>query len=1109
MMYRIAITGLLALALLAPASLSAQPKDAPKPGEEGYSPTISGSEEVKEAPKPKVTKGKRKKPRISAEDLYRVKPTQSEAKLQAAIESLYSIIDYAPDDYPEKAGYLARLANLYWEKAESYFMKAYSPELDKEISDAIDSGDPDLRKTAEAKRQRLLDLQIEWRQKAIKIFQEIEAKFPDYGRLDMVLFFLGNFLTQMDEPDKGYEYYVKLITRFPDSDYLPDTLVNIGDYYFEQNDYMTASEFFSRVETFTEHRIFGYAIYKKAWCHYNMAEYQEAFTGFVKVIQYSLDLEKSGKKARIGLKNEAQKDLVLAYSQVGKEGQAIPFFKQLAPEIYLVLSAQLAQLYLDQGEPKKSIKMYKNIIGETISQDPDSPNLLTYQRAIVEASDKTANKLETRKEVKRLVELYSKYKERNSTIIDKERPRIEDMLQRMAITYHLEAQKLGERKTMLLAQETYDHYLNLFPDADGRYNMTMNLAILHYQLEDYENAVKRYEEVIAMDPKGKHAEEAAFTSLLGYYKLIDVKGSALKEEDSADIEDQAEKEIPPLYANMVRACDRYVSMKPEDEEQVVQAKFAAAKIYYDFNHYSECAKRFTEIIERWPEHENSPDSAKMLLSTFMMMRDIRNLNLWAEKLYAVPALAQGELLVIINKIRDRAQFNRCFEYEFDKQYERAAGCFLDYAKNFSTSNLVDKAYYNAALNYQRAKKYLLALQANAGLYSCCAKTSDLGPRALYLIADTFRMAGVYEQAAVNFEKYVKSHSRSPKNKEALVYASKFRRSLGQFKKAVADYKLYIRRFPKDPKVPAVYFDMGMLLKKQKKHKPAIVHFQNYLKKYRNRGGVNLLLAAYQEIGDSYIKTRQRERGKKMFQEVIDTFKALPSEEKKTIDAKGLSAIAWAFFNLGDEAYKEAVRIKLTRKKLKENTEKKIAGILRAQEYYLTVLALKHPYWTTAALARIGSAWQRFATEFENSPLPPGLTIDEKEFYKLQLTEEAGKFRKQASDAYKRCLEEAVKSRVFNEFTEKAEKELSLLEFQFRGMKEYRTRPTYYTRRENPPGFRQRPVELQSKRVDEDAAPAPPEEPPPADPAAPPADPAAPPADPAAPPAEPVAAGGAK
>ncbi|MBM4370700.1 MAG: tetratricopeptide repeat protein [Deltaproteobacteria bacterium] len=1074
MIKRATIHGLLALALLGPGPLAAQP--APEGGEkeDGYTPRITGPSEVPETPREVVETGKPKKPRISAEDLYRVRPTQSEAKLQAAIESLYSIIDYSPDDDPEKPGYLARLANLYWEKAESYFMKAYSPEMDQEITAAIDSGDPEQRAAAEARRQRQLDLQVEWRQKAIKIFQEIEAKYADYPKLDMVLFFLGNFLTQMGQSDEGYRYYEQLITRFPTSEYLPDTLVNIGDYYFDQNDYMTAMGFLERVEKFKEHRIFGYALYKRAWCHYNMGEYEDAFKGFVRVIEHSLEIEKAGKTTRIGLKNEAQKDLVLAYSQVGQAGQAIPFFFELAPEIYLSLAAQLANLYLDQGEPRKSIDMYKYIIDETIRKEPQSPLLLTYQRAIVDASDRLANKLETRKEVKRLVELYTALQERKDPIIDQERPRMEDLLGKMAVLYHLEAQKLGDRKTMLLAQEVYDHYLNLFPDAGERYNMTMNLAILHYQLEDFEAAVKRYEEVLAMDPRGPHAEEAAYTSLLAYYKLIDVKGGKIKEEEQ-DIEDAAEKEIPPLYASMIRACDRYVEMKPGDEEQVAQARFASAKIYYDFNHYPDAATRFTEIIERWPEHENSPDSAKMLLSSFMMMRDIRSMNAWAEKLYAIPSLAQGDLLVIINKIRDRAQFNQCFEFEFDKQYERAAGCFLTYARNFSTSNLVDKAYYNAALNYQRAKKFLLALEANAGLYSCCSRTSDLGPRALYLIADTFRMAGVYDQAAINFEKYVEAHPKSPKNQEALVYASKFRRSLGQYKEAIADYKTYIRRFPQDPKVPAVYFDMGMLYKKQNDHKQAIVHFQTYLDKYRNRGGVNYLLAAYQEIGDSLLKTNQKPRAQKMFLEVIEVFKALPAEEKKTIDARGLSSIAWAFFNLGDEAYKEAVDVKLTRQKLKENTEKKIAGILKAQEYYLTVLALKHPYWTTAALARIGSAWQRFATEFENSPLPPGLTPDEQEFYKLQLTEEAGKFRKQASDAYKRCLEEAVKSKVFNEFTEKAEKELSVLEFQFSGMKEYRARPEYFGQGTNPPGFRLRPVELQSKRVEEEAAEPPPEE----------------------------------
>lgn len=1046
----------------------AQPADpAAAKAEDGYTPKIGLDEAIPAGPKQPVRTQMGKRPGISAEDLYRVRPTQSEEKLQAAIDSLYGIIDYADDEDPEKPGYLARLADLYWQKAESYFMAAHSDEMDQELNAAGETGDPEVLKEAEDKKQRLLDMQTEWRQKAIKIYKEIESKYPEYEKLDMVLFYLGNFLSQMGEVEAGYEYYVQLITRFPDSKYLPDTLVNIGDYYFEQNDFDSASQFFDKVEAFKESHIYGYAIYKLAWCHYNKAEYKDAFAKFIEVIRYSQALEAQGKTARIGLKVEAQKDLVLAYSQIGKETQAIAFFKEIAPDIYLQLAAQLGDLYLDMGEPVKSMRMYKSIIKEMFETDPQSPNILSYQRAIVMAVDKTVDMPATSKEVERLVELYKLFLEQKSPIIEKEQPKIEELLHRLAVNYHLEAQKTGDKNTQILARDLYNYYLTLFPDADGKYQMTMNLAILAYQSGDYQGAVRRYEEVIAMQPEGKFSREAAYTALLAYYKLIDLSGGTIKSEDQ-DLDGSTAREIPESSMAMIKACDRFADMKPEEEEDLIQAKFAAAKIYYEFNHFDQAIARFTQIIETWPNHSFTPDAAKMLLSCFMMTRDIKNLNVWAEKLYHMPTLAQGELLGIINKIRDRAQFNRCFEFEFNKNYELAARCFLEYASSFPDSNLLDKAFYNSALNFRRANLYLEALQANAGLYSCCAKTSPLGPRALFLIADTFRMAGVYDQSALYFERYVKEHPKAEKTKEALAYASRFRRSLGQYKEAIADYELYIKKFPKDDKIPAVFYDMGMLYKRQKDGAKAQAHFQTYLKKYGEEGGINLVLAAYQEIGEYLLLQKKKSaEAKVMFQRVIEVFKGLKPEQRKAINSKGVSAIAWAFFNLGDESYREAIEVKLVRKQLKENTEKKIKSILTSEQYYLTVLALKHPYWSTAALYRIGSAWQRFATDFENSPLPPGLTSDEQEFYKLTLTEEAAKFRQKAAAAYKKCLEEAIGSKVFNEFTDSAEKELSELEFQFSGMKEYRVRPGYFTAGSNPPGLEKPEQHFESQRVQDE------------------------------------------
>jgi len=1034
---------------------------------EGFVPKIHGQEDdSKPVEQPKEPKGKRAKPTLSAEDLYRVKPSASEEKLQAAIESLYRIIDYAEEDDPEKPVYYARLANLYWEKAESYFMQAYSDEMDKEITQAEKSGDQDAVKAAGAKRDLLLESQKEWRRKAVKIFQEIEQKYPDYEKLDMVLFYLGNFSSQMGESEEGYNYYAKLVTRFADSKYLPDALVNMGEYFFQRDEFETALDFFKRVVEFKTSQIYPFAMYKEAWCHYNMGFYEEAFKKFVEVIQYTIQAEQSGNAPRIGLKSEAQKDIVLAFSQLpgAKEGQAIPFFKSIAPDIYIQLSSRLARLYSDQGEYEKAVKMYSWLMEET----PDSPTILTYQRNIVENIDRGGDKQRTAVAVGKMVELYSVLQQENSSIIAQEKDKIEELLRRMAIGYHTEAQKTMEKKAMKLAQEVYDHYLLLFPEGSRRYDMLMNHAILLYQLEQWEKAVQEYERVIAMDPQGKHAREAGYTALLCYYKLIDTKKqSTVKEEED---EESAEKEIPPMHANMVAACDRFVAMNPEDPEELIQAKFAAARILYDFSHYKEASPRLAELVEKYPTHEVAPDSAKMLLSSLHLMRDINSLNAWAEKLNAMPTLAQGELLVIITKIRDTAKFNRCFQYEFEKQYEAAADCFVDYTLKFPDSKLMDRSLYNAAINYQRARKYEKALKANAQLYNCCAKSSKLGPRALFLIAETYRAAAVYDKAAEFYEQYAKEHSKQDKVQEALIFASAFRRGLGQFEEAIKDYELYMKLFKKDPKVPAVYFDMGTLYAKQGKWKDAISHFSSYLSKFRGAGGVNLLLSAYKEIGEAYLELKQTKQAKAQFDAVIETFKKLTDDDKKNIDARGVSAIAWAYFNIGDTTFAETAQIKLTRRNLKEDTQKKMTTLLAAEQYYLTVLGLKHPFWNTAALYKIGAAWEKFADDFEHSPMPSGLTDMEQEEYKLQLSEAAQQFRAKAAAAYKKCLDEAKANHIFNDYTEKAEERLSVLEFQFAGMKEYRVRPGFYSEGANPPSFKLRSTPVFQPPPEEESPP---------------------------------------
>ncbi|MBM4396758.1 MAG: hypothetical protein FJ087_13840 [Deltaproteobacteria bacterium] len=65
----------------------------------------------------------------------------ADEKLEEAVETLRQLIEATDDDDPSKPEYLTRLAELYWDKAENYFNKAYGDETFRKLRAAQDSGD--------------------------------------------------------------------------------------------------------------------------------------------------------------------------------------------------------------------------------------------------------------------------------------------------------------------------------------------------------------------------------------------------------------------------------------------------------------------------------------------------------------------------------------------------------------------------------------------------------------------------------------------------------------------------------------------------------------------------------------------------------------------------------------------------------------------------------------------------------------------------------------------------------------------------------------------------------------------------------------------------------
>lgn len=1012
---------------------------AAQPGPAAASPTPEITTYTDERPKTDD-----KSPQFRAEQRLKRLSRMSAEKLDDSVDTLKELIAAAPDDDPDKPDYYLNLADAYWEKSEQAFERAYDEQLEASIFEADKAGNPALATQLKAEQQGYLAEQQQWRERTVDTYKIVEKKFPDSPKLDEVLYYLGLHLTLVGRDEDGYQHYVKLIQKRPNSTYIPDALVNIGEYFFNRNEFDTAFAFYDKVMTgFPTANVYGFAMYKKAWCHFNMGEYDEALDAFLRVIQYSDSDAASKLTSRFELKKEAQKDLVRAYSMTGNPDRALMFFKEIAPEIYMDLGSSLADLYASQDKAKDAIALFKYLIKE----QPSSYKVLHYQRQIVNATYRGQDKKATVTEVERMLALYQKIgPSAPPDWLAAEKSEVEGELRIIATTWHKEAQKTLDEFTLDQSHHLYREYLRLFPDGEHAYPITMNYAILLYQLKKYDLAAEQFERAIELDPNGKFTPEAAHSALLSYYKVMDVNSGEVKPESEEDVMQQ---ELPPMDAKMVRACKRYIDIAGPDAEDVPEATYAAGKIYYNYNHFEDAIPYLEAMVTRYKTHPAAPESAKLLLSAFNLKHDFKGLEQWALKL-ANTNLASGDLQVTIKRIRDQAEFNRCFEAEQTKEYDTAAECFMKYADAYPDAVLLDRALFNAAVNFTRAKRIEKAIYAHGELYNR-RTDSPLAPKSLYAIGEIYRNLAVYSEASKFFEIYAQNHPNDKYVEQALRYASMFRKALGEYDQAITDYNKYLTMFPKNEKAPNVFFDIGLIYESQKRWKDMQKHFEVYLTRYGSKGPPDLAMGAHLKVAVAMWNTKQQKNALKRLEKVLDTFNGL-SEDQRTRLTVGIGYLAESRFMVGEKVLADFRDAKLRGRTLEQDFQTKLRLIGEAKDIFVEVIKLNQPHWVIAGLSRVGLAYQELAQAIEQAPPPPGLNQEQQDIYREDLAAKADTIKAEAVTAYKECLDTAKQLQWFNQYAEQAEQNLAKLDYNFKFIKEYKARPGYYKANATPPSF---------------------------------------------------------
>ncbi len=507
------------------------------------------------------------------------------------------------------------------------------------------------------------------RDKAIVYYTMMKNDYPDYSKLDEVLYYLAYEHEQGGNLKDARSIYFELIQKAPKSPFIPYAYLAFGELFFQeaQGDpakWDLSAAAYKEVVKYPPptNKQFGYARYKLGYVLWNKGEYAGALNEFKKVIEYGdqfTDVPNATQLAKA-----ARRDMIPVYAVAGAPDKAFNFFKPVSgdkggEQVKTVgMLNDLGVAYLDTGHYKEGIVLYRDLL----SRDPGAKGCF-YQGQITTATQAlmSGDKEAVRKELDQQVRIFNDFVKGGSPEKDKGEcaNKTAELLSETAMSWHLEAvgtggvRGTGDKKTMDLAAYLYKKVADNFTSVDfGKfqfprimkddwptmYKIKYAMADLLYFQQRWEECGPAFDAVVAEDPKGGQAAEAAYASVLCYQKMYDqmykgdsdrkTKGlgpTGADEKDREAKKGEWEKFKPKPFSSMqqgmVTAFNRYVCYitppkgDKEAEEQYVEVKYARARTYFESQHWEEAALAFRDVAINHADKDAGIFAAQLYLES--------------------------------------------------------------------------------------------------------------------------------------------------------------------------------------------------------------------------------------------------------------------------------------------------------------------------------------------------------------------------------------------------------------------------------------------------------------------------------------------------------------
>ncbi len=710
------------------------------------------------------------------------------------------------------ADYLLRLAETYFEMQTHFNTEARSQ--DQALFQAQEAHNAEQERQIQ-QRQREAEQQVTTaRENAIRTYARLVQDYPNYTRMDEVLFSLAFGLEEMRQFDRARQVYMRLIKGHPESRFVPYAWLSFAEYYFAEGDMGASRQFYSKVLEYPpeSNPVYGFALYKQAWVLYNLEDFQGALRQFVAVLEFTR--EHPDARDAENMSRQTRRELVLPYSRVGRPNQALAFFQRYAAtpaQAYEMLES-LAELYFDTGHWPETMQIYHTLMAE----QPQSDRFCYWQSRVTNSVVSSQPKADQIIEVQRLVDVETAFRESGqhpAQAITECRQAAAQVIFELGVAWHREAIGTEEqpgtnnRTTMQQATAIYDLAVEHFPDMERLefpdlnrddwptlYKVSYFRAELLWRMEDWTRCGPAFDRVVELNPQGEYTSDAAYAAVLCYNNLYQQQyaanertrrptdGAASEEggrrgrrgrrgQQEAAPEPTAEqrlamRDFTPTESGMIAAFRRFVCFV-HDSDELPQVKYRRGRIYYEANHFEEAAFIFQDIAMNHPTHELAEFAANLYLDSLEMIRqrdgrtscvtEIEHAIEPLARLYCATDAASDahpDLCEVLSNLRCGILRISAETFQRNRQYREAANMYVSIVREHRECGRLDEVMYNAAINFEAAHLLGRAIQVRQRLIETFPE-SENAKRAMYQVGANYHALAIYSQAAQYYEQFAR------------------------------------------------------------------------------------------------------------------------------------------------------------------------------------------------------------------------------------------------------------------------------------------------------------------------------------------------------------------